>query len=90
MSIKGRWDVTRREITNVERRIQTISKDQDRLRQNLREMPKESEAYKTYLKKFDDQEKEMTSLHEKLKNLQTQEEADRAAFETFLANLTVE
>ena len=90
LSVKGKWDVTRRDIQNVDRRVQTISKDQERLRQNLREMPKESDAYKTYLKKFDEQEKEMTTLHERLKNLQTQEEADRAAYEGYLGNLTIE
>ena len=90
LEIKSKWDGTRREIQNVDRRINTITQDQNRLRQNLREMPKEAEAYKTYLKKFDEQEKEMTSLHDKLKNLQTQEEADRAGYENYLANLTVE
>ena len=90
LTIKSKLDVTRRDIGNVERRVQTISKDQDRLRLNLREMPKESDAYKTYLKKFDEQEKEMTTLHDRLKNLQTQEEADRAGFENYLINLNVE
>jgi hypothetical protein len=90
LEIKGKWDGTVREIQNIQRRINTITQDQNRLRQNLREMPKEAEAYKTYLKKFDEQEKEMTSLHEKLKNLQTQEEADRAGYENYLATLTVE
>ena len=60
--MKGAWDATRAEIQNVERSIQTITTDQTRLRQNLREMPREAEAYKTYLKKFDDQEKEMDVL----------------------------
>src|SRR5262245_28691728 len=90
LSIKGKWDATRRDIGNVERRIQTITQDQNRLRQNLREMPKEAEAYKTYLKKFDDQEKEMDTLHTKLKTLQTQEETERKNYEDYLSNLTIE
>ena len=56
----------------------------------LREMPREAEAYKTYLKKFDDQEKEMDTLHTKLKTLHTQEETERKSYEGFLANLTIE
>ena len=51
-------------------RIQTITTDQNRMRQNLREVPKDSEAYTRYLKKFDDQEKEMDDLHAKLKTQQ--------------------
>ena len=62
LKMKGAWDATRAEIQNVERSIQTITTDQTRLRQNLREMPREVEAYKTYLKKFDDKEKEMDTL----------------------------
>ena len=87
---KAKWDSARQEIGNIERRIQTISTDQARIRQNLREVPKESEAYGTYLKKFDEQEKEMTSLHENLKKLQEQEAKLRAAYDTFLVNISVE
>src|SRR5262245_9474712 len=35
LSIKGKWDATRRDIENVNRRIQVITQDQARLRQNL-------------------------------------------------------
>ena len=88
--IKGEWDVTRREIGNVERGIQTITVDQNRLRQNLREMPKEAEAYTTYLKKFDVQEKEMDKLMQQLKTLQAEEFTKRTAYETYLLTLTIE
>jgi hypothetical protein len=90
MGMKGRWDDVRNEITKVNVRIQTITNDQNRIRQNLREVPKESEAYKRYLTKFDDQEKEMDSLHSKLKDLQEQEHKSRTAFENFLANITLD
>jgi len=88
LKMKGAWDSTRAEIGNVERSIQTITTDQTRLRQNLREMPREAEAYKTYLKKFDDQEKEIDTLHKKLKDLQAEEHRSRVAYETFLQNLS--
>jgi len=90
LKMKSAWDIARRDIQNVERSIQTITTDQTRLRQNLREMPREAEAYKTYLKKFDDQEKEMDSLHKKLKDLQGEEYKTRVAYETYLTTLTVE
>ncbi len=90
LGIKATWDNSRRELDNINRRIQTITQDQNRIRQNLREVPKESKAYKTYLTKFDEQETEMTSLHEKLKEMQKQEEVSRKHYEEFLSNLTVE
>ncbi len=90
LGIKATWDNSRRELENINRRIQTITQDQNRIRQNLREVPKESKAYKTYLTKFDEQETEMTSLHEKLKEMQKQEEVSRKRYEEFLSNLTVE
>jgi hypothetical protein len=74
----------------VDRRVQVITADQARLRQNLREMPREAEAYKTYLRKFDEQEKEMDTLHAKLKTLHAQEEQEKKAYDDFLANLTIE
>src|SRR5262249_56088650 len=43
---------------------------QDRLRKNLREMPKEAAAYQRYLQKFDDQETEIEKLQKQVKDLQ--------------------
>jgi hypothetical protein len=88
LGLKSRWDDVRREITNVNTRIQTITADQNRIRQNLREVPKDSEAYQRYLKKFDDQEKEMDTLHDKLKSFQEQEHVARIAYENFLKNVS--
>jgi hypothetical protein len=87
LTLKAKWDDTTREIQKVNERINTITQDQNRIRQNLREVPKESEAYKRYLTKFDDQEKEMDTLHAQLKSLQEQEHAKRVTYETFLQNI---
>jgi len=87
---KSIWDSTRTEIGRINARIQTITTDQNRIRQNLREVPKESEAYTRYLKKFDDQEKEMDDLHANLKKQQENEHAAQVACEEFLRNITVE
>ena len=90
LGVKSKWDDVRREITNVNTRIQTITADQNRVRLNLREVPKESEAYKRYLEKFDVQEKEMDVLHAKLKTYQEQEFTTRTAYEDFLKNITLD
>ncbi|HKB36312.1 MAG TPA: DUF4139 domain-containing protein, partial [Gemmataceae bacterium] len=81
---------TQRELQQLERQLKVITDDQDRLRKNLREMPKEAAAYQRYLKKFDDQETEIEKLQKQVKDLQDEEHARRKDYETFLANLSVE
>ena len=83
-------DHARRELQQVERQLRTITEDQDRLRKNLHEMPKEAVAYKRYLKKFDDQETQIEQLQKQQKELQDTEHVRRQDYETFLANLSVE
>ena len=89
-TLKGKLSATQRELQQVERSLQVITADQDRLRKNLREMPQEAAAYKRYLKKFDDQETQIENLQKKQKELQDEEHSQRKTYESFLANLTVE
>ena len=72
LTIKGEWDAARRELQQVVADLQRLNADQDRIRKNLRETPKEAEVYKTYLKKLSDQEKEIDALTDEA------EEADGA------------
>ena len=88
LQVKGVWDSTRRQIETVDGAIKTITKDQDRLRQNLREFPRDSEIYIAYLAKFTKQEKEMNDLDAKLADLQKKEVGDKMAYETFLGNIS--
>ncbi|VTR97685.1 DUF4139 domain-containing protein [Tuwongella immobilis] len=90
LTIKGKCDQAERELAQVTAEIERITTDQTRLRQNLREVPPTAEAYKRYLKKFDEQETEMDALTERQKSLQTSVHQARVAYETFLSNLTVE
>ncbi len=90
LKVKGAWDKVRRDIQTANQRIQTITVDQKRLRDNLRETPKESPLFQRYLKTLEEQEKEMDDLHAKLKTLQTEEGKTRAAYDDYLANLNAE
>lgn len=90
MKVKATWDTIRLDIQAAGQRVQTITVDQKRLRDNLRETPKESPLFQRYLKTLEDQEKEMEELQTKLKKLQGDEAAARKAYDNFLANLTVE
>jgi len=90
LKVKATWDALRQEIAANGTRVQTITADQKRLRDNLRETPKDSKLFEKYLKTLEDQEKEMDDLQAKLKTLQADEAKARGAYDTFLANLTAE
>ena len=90
LKMKAGWDNLRTEIANAERRIQTITVDQKRLRDNLRETPKESPLFQRYLTTLENQEKEMDELQVKLKKLHGDEAAVRTKYDAYLANLSAE
>src|SRR5207302_3119473 len=88
LKIKGEWDSNLRELNQVNADLQRLNADQDRIRKNLRETPKEAEVYQTYLKKLSDQEKEIDALTAKQKKLMEGEFAARKKYEDFLANIS--
>jgi hypothetical protein len=90
LSMKGEWDAARRELQQVQADLQRLNADQDRIRKNLRETPPEAEVYKTYLKKLNDQEKEIDSLTAKQKKLMAEEFEARKKVDSYLANLSDE
>jgi hypothetical protein len=90
LKVKAGWDRARQEIQAVNTRVQAITTDQKRLRDNLRETPKESPLFQRYLKTLEEQEKEMDDLSAKLKTLQGDEARTRAAYDDYLANLSAE
>ncbi len=85
---KGEWDVVRRDLTQLQADLARINADQDRIRKNLRETPEAAEVYKKYLKKLDDQEKEIDTLTDKQKKLMADEFKARKAYEDYLGNLS--
>jgi hypothetical protein len=88
LGLKGTWDVTQRELTQVVADLNRLNADQDRIRKNLRETPKEAEVYQTYLKKLSDQEKEIDGLTTKQKKLMGEEFTARKKYEDYLANIS--
>ena len=88
LKVKGSWDAVQRDQRHVAADIARITVDQDRIRKNLRETPKEAEVYGDYLKKLSAQEKEMDSLTETQKKLTESEFKARKAYEDFLGNLS--
>ncbi|MBY0526680.1 MAG: DUF4139 domain-containing protein [Gemmataceae bacterium] len=90
IALRTKWAATQQDIQHKERRLNDIRQDQVRLRANLKEVPPTSEAYKRYVKKFDDQETEIEQLQDTIKKLQENEYAQRKGYETYLSNLTIE
>src|SRR5262249_11258522 len=90
LPLKAKADAARRDIEQLQKQLKAITDDQARLRANLREMPPTAEAYKRYLKKFDDQETQIEDFQKRIKASQDTEFAHRKAFEDFLAKLDVE
>ena len=88
MAMKSTWDGSLRELNQVVADLNRLNLDQDRIRKNLANTPKEAEVYQTYLKKLSDQEKEIDGLTAKQKKLMTEEFAAKKKFEDYLANLT--
>jgi hypothetical protein len=52
--------------------IKEIADDQDRIRKNIERTPKESDAFKRYLKKFDEQEVEIDKHQARIKELKAE------------------
>jgi hypothetical protein len=85
--MKSAWDVQVRELHQVVADLQRLNQDQDRIRKNLRETPKDAEVYQTYLKKLSDQEKEIDILTEKQKKLMGAEFAAKKKYEDYLGTI---
>jgi hypothetical protein len=88
LKVKAEWDVQVRELNQVNADLQRLNADQDRIRKNLRETPKEAEVYGTYLKKLNDQEKEIDGLTARQKKLMADEFAARKKYDDYLANIS--
>jgi hypothetical protein len=88
LKLKGDWDNQRRELAQVVADLQRLNADQDRIRKNLANTPKEAEVYQTYLKKLNEQEKEIDGLTTKQKKLMNDEFTAKKSYEDYLANLS--
>jgi hypothetical protein len=90
LSLKQRVTDSDHDIKREEQALRIIEQDQTRMRANMERVPQTSEAYKRYLKKFDDQETEIEERRQRIAKLQQTLEDQRKQYEAFLANLNVE
>jgi hypothetical protein len=71
----------------LEQQIATITQEQDRIRQNMPQLDRNSDLYKRYVKKFGDQEDQVEKLRTKIQELVEQEAKQRKELDEFLVSL---
>ena len=89
INLRSKWAQAQRDLQAVAKQLDEISKDQQRLRANLKELPPTAAAYKRYLEKFDAQETQIEKLQADQKRLLDVEHAARTKLEQYLQNLSV-
>jgi hypothetical protein len=90
LELRGKLEDTRGGIAAEQAALKEIADDQDRIRKNIERAPKESEAYKRYVKKFDDQETEIEKRQAKVKELRADLARHEAALKDYAATAKAE
>jgi hypothetical protein len=72
LELRAQVEQARKGIAEEEAALKEIADDQDRIRKNIEKAPKESETFKRYLKKFDDQETEIEKRRARVKELKAE------------------
>ena len=70
--------------------LKEIAEDQDRIRKNIEKAPKESDAFKRYLKKLDDQETEIEKRQARLKELKLEKAKQEKALKDYAESAKAE
>jgi len=79
-----------RQIAEREGRLEEIGEEQARIRENMKQLDRNSELYKQYVQKFTDQETEYEKLQGEIKQLKGEEETLLNEIRDYIAGLSVE
>jgi hypothetical protein len=90
LDFRAQLSATQRDLAQLDKQLKAITDDQVRLRANLDKMPPTSAAYKRYLDKFDQQETEIEKIQKSIEEKQEAQKTQQAAYEDYLAGLSVE
>jgi hypothetical protein len=71
----------------LERQVQVIFDEQNRIRQNMAQLPKDSDLFRRYVTKFNEQEDSVEQLRSQTKTAQEEENASRQSLSKFLQEL---
>lgn len=76
-----------RQITEANQQSNAISQEQNRIRENMKTVDKNTPYYARLMKKLDEQESSIEGLQTKVKDLTTARDAKRTELETYLKGL---
>lgn len=74
----------------LEQRIREIGEDQNRIRQNMAQLYRNSDVYKSYVKKFSDQEAEIEKLRDQIAKLVDEETGMRKSLDEYMTGLDLQ
>lgn len=77
------------ERTREQNRIQGITQDQERIRQNMAQLDRASDLYKQYVQKLTQQEREIEEARARIERLQKQIDEAQQALVQYIQNLTL-
>jgi septal ring factor EnvC (AmiA/AmiB activator) len=83
LELRGKISEAQKGIDAELAALKEIADDQDRIRKNIERAPKESETFKRYLKKFDDQETEIEKRQARIKELKAELAKQEAASQDY-------
>lgn len=79
----------RRRSSQVQARINAVSQEQTRIRDNMQQLDRNSELYLRYVKKLDQQETQVEEDRKQLEGLQQEIDKAQTSLDDYLTNLTV-
>ncbi len=90
LDLRAKVDDAQHGIAEEQAALKEIAEDQDRIRKNIERAPKESDAFKRYLKKFDDQETEIEKRQARVRELKADLAKHEKALKEFAENAKAE
>ncbi len=90
LEFRDKVEAAQRGIADEQAALKEIADDQDRIRKNIERAPKESDAFKRYLKKFDDQETEIEKRQARVRELKVELAKHEKALKEFAESAKAE
>jgi hypothetical protein len=87
---KGALTDTQRQIQEKQQKLNEITQEQTRIRENMKAVSPGTDYYKRLLSELDVQETQIQDLHKQVQGLQGQQDQQRKDLEDYLGSLTVE
>src|SRR5262249_15787985 len=90
MSLRSKVSDAQLMVAREQKQLADIERDQNRMRQNLAQVPLSSEAYKKYVKEVEEQEEQIDALRKKIAQLDDKRDAAQQQLDNYLASLEIE